>query len=192
MAGFGCLIRVKMTRSAGDLTGPGLITAQIFVFRDNPLKYTDPDGKIVTNKTQHAIVVRTEDGDYLLLGPGAIYFGKVDGVLTQDGKTYKISDHEASPLDINIEVTQNEEGNYEFNLPDRPSRVLNWLGDRVKQLSKDESRKKDLSGELPNRAEGFPAKSWWLNEGGDKGALHEFGEPDEWDMRQSFQTAPYT
>jgi hypothetical protein len=34
-----------MTRSAGDLTGSGLITVQIFVFRDNPLKYTDPDGK---------------------------------------------------------------------------------------------------------------------------------------------------
>jgi hypothetical protein len=38
-----------MTRSAGDLTGSGLITVQIFVFRDNPLKYTDPDGRTDTN-----------------------------------------------------------------------------------------------------------------------------------------------
>jgi hypothetical protein len=43
--GYDCLIRVKMTRSAGDPAGSGLITVQIFVFRGNPLKYTDPDGK---------------------------------------------------------------------------------------------------------------------------------------------------
>jgi hypothetical protein len=48
MAGFGCLIRVKMTRSAGDPVGSGHITAQIFTFRDNPLKYTDPDGNEIT------------------------------------------------------------------------------------------------------------------------------------------------
>jgi hypothetical protein len=45
MAGFGCLIRVKMTQVAADPTGSGLILVQIFVFRDNPLKYTDPDGR---------------------------------------------------------------------------------------------------------------------------------------------------
>jgi hypothetical protein len=44
MAGFGCLIQVKMTRPAGDPPGSVHITVQIFVFRDNPLKYTDPDG----------------------------------------------------------------------------------------------------------------------------------------------------
>jgi hypothetical protein len=46
VAGFGCLIRVKMTRSAGDPAASGLIFVQIFIFRDNPLKYTDPDGRI--------------------------------------------------------------------------------------------------------------------------------------------------
>jgi hypothetical protein len=44
MAGFDCLIRVKKTRTAADPTGSGLILVQIFVFRDNPLKYTDPNG----------------------------------------------------------------------------------------------------------------------------------------------------
>jgi hypothetical protein len=45
VAGFGCLIWVKMTRSAGDPVSSGHITVQIFVFRGNPLKYTDPNGK---------------------------------------------------------------------------------------------------------------------------------------------------
>jgi hypothetical protein len=44
VAGFDCLIRVKKTRAAGDPVGSGHITVQIFIFRDNPLKYTDPDG----------------------------------------------------------------------------------------------------------------------------------------------------
>jgi hypothetical protein len=43
--GYDRLIRVKMTRMAADPPGPGLTYVQIFVFRDNPLKYTDPDGE---------------------------------------------------------------------------------------------------------------------------------------------------
>jgi hypothetical protein len=46
MAGFCCLIPVKKTQVAANPTGSGYITAQIFVFRDNPLKHTDPDGRI--------------------------------------------------------------------------------------------------------------------------------------------------
>jgi hypothetical protein len=38
-----------MTRAAGDPVGSGLITVQIFVFRGNPLKYTDPDGRVDQN-----------------------------------------------------------------------------------------------------------------------------------------------
>jgi hypothetical protein len=45
MAGYDRLIRVKKTRVAADPTDPGFIFVQIFVFRDNPLKYTDPDGR---------------------------------------------------------------------------------------------------------------------------------------------------
>jgi hypothetical protein len=44
MAGYDRHTRVKMTQVAADPTGSGLIFVQIFVFRDNPLKYTDPDG----------------------------------------------------------------------------------------------------------------------------------------------------
>jgi hypothetical protein len=51
MAGYDCLIRVKMTRVAADPAGPGLIIVQIFIFRDNPLKYTDPDGRHIINDT---------------------------------------------------------------------------------------------------------------------------------------------
>jgi hypothetical protein len=38
-------IWVKKTRAAADPAGSGLIIAQIFIFRDNPLKYTDLDGR---------------------------------------------------------------------------------------------------------------------------------------------------
>jgi hypothetical protein len=49
MAGYDRLIRVKMTWSAGNPPGSGLIFVQIFVFRGNPLKYTDPDGRDIYN-----------------------------------------------------------------------------------------------------------------------------------------------
>jgi hypothetical protein len=63
VAGFGCLIRVKMTQVAGDPVGSGHITAQIFVFRDNPLKYTDPDGRdtLVATFDGNAIVATYTD-----------------------------------------------------------------------------------------------------------------------------------
>jgi hypothetical protein len=57
---------------------------------NNPLKYTDPDGKDVHNKTEHVVAVRAENGDYLLLGPNAIYFGKVDGVLTPNSAQIRL------------------------------------------------------------------------------------------------------
>jgi hypothetical protein len=45
--GYDRLIQVKKIRMAGNPTAFGLIYIQIFVFRDNPLKYTDPDGRII-------------------------------------------------------------------------------------------------------------------------------------------------
>jgi hypothetical protein len=76
MAGYDRLIRVKMTRSAGDPAGSGLIYVQIFVFRDNPLKYTDPDGREtvifsipVTPFDRHLfIAVRGEEGNITTRG----------------------------------------------------------------------------------------------------------------------------
>jgi hypothetical protein len=61
---------------------------------NNPLKYTDPDGKWVKNNTDTAFVVRTEDGDYILLEKGGKYPGEIDGVIMPDGSIIKISDND--------------------------------------------------------------------------------------------------
>jgi hypothetical protein len=44
-AGIDRLMCVKRTRWAANSAGSGHITAQIFIFQDNPLKHTDPDGR---------------------------------------------------------------------------------------------------------------------------------------------------
>jgi murein DD-endopeptidase MepM/ murein hydrolase activator NlpD len=49
-AGIDRLMCVKRTHWAADPPGSGLITVQIFIFRDNPLKYTDPDGRMSENE----------------------------------------------------------------------------------------------------------------------------------------------
>ena len=147
---------------------------------NNPVKLVDPDGNFVQNNTTSAFVVRTEDGDYDIVGPGGTYFGKVDGVIMQDGTIYKISDTNKFDFsipavnikirtnEINIIVGQDEDGNFTFDLPDFHSVVLNWLGDILKGNEKTssgsygpENRPEDLEG-------------WWT------GAINTFSEPSTW------------
>ena len=64
---------------------------------NNPVKLIDPDGRDVYNNTIHAIVVRFESEDTQgyhtkLLAPGETYFGRIDGIMVQDGTTWKVSD----------------------------------------------------------------------------------------------------
>jgi hypothetical protein len=40
-----------------------------------------------------------------------------------------------------------------------------------------------MSGELPNRAKGYPAETWWKSEDGSEGVIIEYGEPSDWDLR---------
>jgi hypothetical protein len=71
MAGYDRLIQVKMTRVAADPPGSGYITVQIFVFRGNPLKYTDPDGRTAEYEIDEANKTITIKVDIVIYGSGA-------------------------------------------------------------------------------------------------------------------------
>ena len=147
---------------------------------NNPVAYRDPDGKFVQNNTNSALVIRTEDGDYELVGPGGTYFGKVDGVVMQNGTIHKISDTnkfdfsipgvniKVKTSEINLIVGQDEDGNYTFNLLDFHSVVINWLGDILKEKDKSSSGTYDIE----NRPEEL--KGWWT------GANNTFSDHSTW------------
>jgi RHS repeat-associated protein len=90
---------------------------------NNPVKLTDPDGRDVLNNTEHAVVLQLEhedeNGDNTkLLGPGEYYSGRVDGIMTQDDTTFKVSDTDRfNEEPFYIIVDQNEDtGEYEFKM----------------------------------------------------------------------------
>ena len=60
---------------------------------NNPIKLMDPDGRNFYNRTEKNIVVRTEGGDNILVGPGERYIGRIDGAIIIDDETIiKVSD----------------------------------------------------------------------------------------------------
>jgi hypothetical protein len=155
MAGYDRLIRVKMTRSAGDLTGSGNITVQIFIFRGNPLKYTDPDGTdigfpaTVTNNSDNEVNVHMEDppepgaSQNELLSPSesARYYPKgIDGVGTRStekapgGKVYKGKG--------SVTIDQDEEGEFQYDVSfggkiiNGIGNILKFFGNLIKRIQK--------------------------------------------------------
>nr|WP_180487152.1 hypothetical protein [Treponema socranskii] len=67
---------------------------------NNPVRYIDPDGENITNKTNDYIIARLEDPiilkdgtkiDTVVLAPGDTYIGNVDGTRDKDGNYTKIS-----------------------------------------------------------------------------------------------------
>ena len=90
------------------------INANLYHYAGNsPVKYTDPDGRKVVNKTNEYILVATEHDKFVVLPPNSTYTGenvannnlvninnlknpidggKVDGVILSSGDVIKISD----------------------------------------------------------------------------------------------------
>ena len=93
---------------------------------NNPVRYTDPDGKWVWNKTDYFVLVKTEDSGFVIVPPHHLYtgknvlnskrklidYGKVDGVIFSNGHILKVLDSGKSagpvhiPLNTNIEIEQ--------------------------------------------------------------------------------------
>lgn len=88
---------------------------------NNPVKYTDPDGRKVFNKSNEYVLVRTEDSGYVILTPNSTYdgknienydyksknvtvidMGKIDGVIKSSGDILKVSDSQETSLKFGV------------------------------------------------------------------------------------------
>jgi hypothetical protein len=111
--------------------------ARISGIRANPLKYTDPDGKItITNQTADHIILRGEDGQTGAVKPNEIFdtskhgFNTIDGILLPDGSTYKINNGNSNSK---LLVTEND-GSFNVKIADMKGKLINALGDFGKSL----------------------------------------------------------
>jgi RHS repeat-associated protein len=139
---------------------------------NDPVNWVDPWGLDAVNDTGHAQVVRHENGEYTLASPHETISGKIDGVMTQDYQTRKVSDHEKSPFTINLTISQKPDGTYGFSMS-FSDHIKNALGN----IAKFFTGSTDWSGTFPDKAAGTNAASWWSYV--DK----EFGDPSTWDQK---------
>jgi hypothetical protein len=157
--------------------------ARISGIRENPLKYTDPDGNYVINATDTAFVVRSEDGEYILLEKGGKLSGKIDGIIMPNRAIIKISDNNIGEKltrdilgtrEINVKISGTKEDGYTYAFEDKRSEILNDIGDTIKGntgLSSGSYGPNDLPNELKdwrNDAEsleyGYGPSSTWENQ----------------------------
>lgn len=135
--------------------------------RNNPVKYTDPDGEIVTNNTKFYVLLRTEHDNFIVLPPHSVYTGenvanykdsglvdegKIDGIILSNGRIYKISD--SSRINEKLSIENGVNGNIaitinkgvfaiEISFSNLKSEVMNLCGDTGKIVYE---KRFDLSG----------------------------------------------
>ena len=127
----------------GNLPGQGGVfnTVNFHVFGyagNNPVKMVDPDGNDFYNFSNKDIVVKPEDGDSVLVHPGEMYKGKIDGAVLSDMTVIKVTDHKKSPVDVSVSVETIDGKDKAFKVGSLSS-LLNKLGDIIKsKFKKDE------------------------------------------------------
>lgn len=125
---------------------------------NNPIRYIDPDGKWVKNKTGRYILIKIEEKGFIILPPYSTYDGsliyqngkniknsfedwerkKIDGVMLPD-KIYKISDGKDNTI-CNIDVTIEQYGKIIVSYIEGAFSLLaNKVGDLLKDDKKDKS-----------------------------------------------------
>ena len=119
---------------------------------NNPVKYTDPDGKKVFNNSDEYVLIRTEDSGYVILPPNANYngkgvenydynangvneidMGKIDGVIQSNGDILKVSDSQDTPLksflpDVDLKISNDKK----MSIDGPISNKVNDFGDKWK------------------------------------------------------------
>ena len=145
---------------------------------NNPVRYTDPDGRDAHNTANHAVVIRMENETtttYALAEPHARVPGRVDGSANQNWQIHKVSDSDKFPLGtIDLTISEND-SKYSYSLGIWGS-IKNFLYDVIKKFGfLGEDRKHDLSGIYKNGVEGFRVGACKQQ------ILDSVGEPSTWD-----------
>lgn len=109
-------------------------------------------GRDITNKTTDPIVVRTEDGNYVVLLSDESYEGRQDGVLCPNGTTYKCGTY----ADVTVFKAE-ESTEYTFDGGEVGNFFINCLKWCLNLFSDD---KLDYNGYYPNK---YPT-GWWSGE----------------------------
>jgi RHS repeat-associated protein len=148
---------------------------------NNPVKYTDPDGEKVKNKTSRYIYIRFEnaipnpakEGGFIngkMLAPGETYKeGKVDGAIVYNEQTgektfFKVTDSDDynTPA-VGFNIKQRKDGSYRF-----PFRGISEILSRLGDIKKDPRAVTtgiyvmNLEGELPENAKGIKGMDNWF------------------------------
>ena len=151
------------------------------------MKYVDPDGKIVTNKTDDFIIARLEDPimieekevDTIVLAPGDKYMGKVDGTRDKNGNYTKISAIDSNNIDYSV-----EDGN-KVKFDNKKSEIQNKLNDCLKKILNVIKKDKKLpSGSYSNETSGgkFLSEKW------DERFKNDLGEDGFNDYSKAYQS----
>ena len=106
---------------------------------NNPIKLMDPDGRDFYNFSDNDYYVKPESGDeYVLVKPGEMYVGKIDGAISAaDGTVIKVTDDSRNPYNVDISVFTIDGQDDAFFACDL-SRFLNNIGDRYKERNEPE------------------------------------------------------
>ena len=105
---------------------------------NNPVRYIDPDGKTVKNNTNSFIIARLEDPvelsngkevDTVVLAPGDIYKGNVDGTRDQNGNYTKVSARGDQSINYSVE----KDNSIQFT--DKDSKTNNLKNDLKKAVN---------------------------------------------------------
>ena len=125
---------------------------------NNPVRYVDPNGEWVRNKTDKYILIKIEEKGFVILPPYSTYDGshiyrngknikddfedwekkKIDGIMLP-GRIHKISDGKDNPI-CNIDVIIEQYGEFIFSHIDGFFSLLaNTAGEQLKENEKDKS-----------------------------------------------------
>ena len=143
---------------------------------NTPVKYTDPDGRDITNNTKEYVLGKLEDPivigkdengrdielTFLIIEPGETIKGHFDGAIMKNGIIVKVSAESAWNENVSFTITDNEKGEVDFS--DYSSFCINKKNDDLKGLLNllPLGKKYDYSGKYQDQNQkDAPLNGWW-------------------------------